>query len=256
MLSKKSEQFLVELRMYLISKGKNDNEINEITEELEVHLLEAEAQGKDVSHIIGNSPKQYMKSIGKSMNTDFRQLVVLIPMMLLLFVAFLCFGPAIEGKFSLSNSIIWTMLLTICVSFLIYGLLLFKVLPKFFQSKWGYILAFGAFVLVTGLDVVITLWFHKQGAEATFNATPFQNNLIVLLCIVIFIGSAIYTKSWFLILIPLFNSLGPLATRFIPEEINRNPTYVFYTTLFLLIITAFVIVIFIRKRKSSTIKRS
>ena len=67
MVSKQAEQFLVELRMYLISKGKNDQEINEITEELEVHLMEAEAAGKDVSHIIGDSPKNYMKSIGESM---------------------------------------------------------------------------------------------------------------------------------------------------------------------------------------------
>jgi uncharacterized membrane-anchored protein len=45
MVPKKAEQFLVELRFYLMSKGKNDQEINEITEELEVHLMEAEAEG-------------------------------------------------------------------------------------------------------------------------------------------------------------------------------------------------------------------
>jgi uncharacterized membrane-anchored protein len=59
MLSNKSERFLVELRMHLMSKGKNDNEINEITEELEDHLLQAEAEGKDVTHIVGESPKEY-----------------------------------------------------------------------------------------------------------------------------------------------------------------------------------------------------
>lgn len=256
MLSKESEQFLIELRMYLISKGKNDNEINEITEELEVHLLEAEAQGKDVSHIIGDSPKQYMKSIGKSMNTDFRQLAILVPMVFLLLVAFTSLGPAIEGKFSLSTSMIWITISIAGLSFLIYGLLLFKVLPKFFNSKWGYIIILGAFLFVTGLDVVITLWLNKPGAVPSFIATPFQNNLIVLLCIVVFIASAIYTKSWFLILIPLLNSLGPLASKFLPDEVNKNPTYVFYTTLFLLVITAFVIFLFIRKRKSNVIKKS
>jgi uncharacterized membrane-anchored protein len=157
MLSKKSEQFLTELRLFLISKGKNDNEINEITEELEVHLLEAEAAGKDVSHIIGESPKQYMKSIGESMKTDFRQLAVLVPMAVLLLAAYISLGPAIEGKFSLSFSIIWIAISTGILSLIISGLLLFKVLPKFFHSKWGYILTIGTFLLMTGLDVIITL---------------------------------------------------------------------------------------------------
>lgn len=56
MISKESEQLLIELRLYLISKGKNDKEINEITEELEVHLAETESEGKDVTKIIGESP--------------------------------------------------------------------------------------------------------------------------------------------------------------------------------------------------------
>lgn len=251
MLSKKSEQFLIELRMYLISKGKNDSEINEITEELEVHLLEAEANGKDVSNIIGDSPKQYMKSIGKSMKTDFRQLAVLVPMMLLLLAAYVSFGPAIEGTFSLSSTIIWIAIFTGTLGLIIYGVLLFKVLPKFMNSKWGYILAFGVALCVTGLDIIAVLCFKKQGFESSFIATSFQNNLIVVICIVIFIASAIYTKTWFSIYIPLFISFGPLANRFIPEEINKNPTYIFYTILLLLGITALVIYLFIRKRKGN-----
>ena len=35
MLSEKSEAILLELRMYLISKGKNDQQIQDIIEELE-----------------------------------------------------------------------------------------------------------------------------------------------------------------------------------------------------------------------------
>jgi hypothetical protein len=256
MLSKKSEQFLIELRMYLISKGKNDSEINEITEELEVHLLEAEANGKDVSNIIGDSPKQYMKSIGKSMKTDFRQLAVLVPLMLLLLAAYFSFAPAIEGTFLLSSTIIWIAIFTGGLGLIIYGVLLFKVLPKFMNSKWGYILAFGATLCVTGLDIIAILFYKKQGIESLFIATPIQNNLIIVICIIIFIASAIYTKTWFTIYIPLFISLGPLANRFIPEKINKNPTFIFYTILVLLGITALIIYIFIKKRKRNEFKKT
>jgi hypothetical protein len=249
MLSKKSEQFLVELRLYLISKGKNDKEINEVTEELEVHLIEAESEGKDVTHIIGESPKQYMKSIGKSMNTDYRQIVSLVPMMILLLAAYFSIGPAIEGKFSLSKGIILIALIAGFIGMIIYSFLLFKVLPKFIQSKWGYFLTIGTSFLVTGLGVIVLLWYKEQDFKSIYIATPFQNNLIVVICILIFIASALYTKTWFTILIPLFISIGPLANRFIPEDINKNPTYIFYTILLLVGITAFIIFFLIRKRK-------
>jgi hypothetical protein len=52
----------------------------------------------------------------------------------------------------------------------------------------------------------------------------------------------------------MFISLGPLANRFIPDEINKNPTYILYTIL-LLGISALVIFLFIKKRKSNAIKK-
>ncbi|WP_413303752.1 hypothetical protein AA0X95_26730 [Bacillus sp. 1P10SD] len=251
MLSKESEQFLVELRLYLISKGKNDREINEITEELEVHLLEAESEGKDVTHIIGDSPKKYIKSIGESMKTDYRQIIGLVPMMILLLAAYFSIGPAIEGEFSLSKGIILIALIAGIIGMVIYSFLLFKVLPKFLHSKWGYFLTIGTSLLVTGLGVVVLLWYKEQGFKSIYIATPFQNNLIAVVCIVIFIASALYTKTWFSILIPLFISLGPIANRFIPEDINKNRTYIFYTVLLLVGITVFIIFFIIRKRKNS-----
>ena len=42
-LSDKSRKFIDDLRLYLFSSGKNDQEIKEITEELEDHLHEAES---------------------------------------------------------------------------------------------------------------------------------------------------------------------------------------------------------------------
>ncbi|MBT2692741.1 DUF1129 family protein [Bacillus sp. ISL-55] len=249
MVSKRAEQFLVELRMYLISKGKNDQEINEITEELEVHLTEAEAAGKDVSHIIGDSPKNYMKSIGESMKTDYRQLAGLVPLMILLISAYLSVGPAIEGTFSVSQGTIWFALVISSISILVYGAFLFKIMPKFFHSKWGYMIFFGISIIVTGIMVALMFWYKSQEFEAVFVATPSQNNLIIVLCAVIFIGAALYTKTWFTVLIPLFLSMGPIATRLIPEEANNDPLYITITILAFLLASAVAIAIFIFQSK-------
>jgi uncharacterized membrane-anchored protein len=249
MLSKKSEQFLIELRMHLISKGKNDNEINEITEELEDHLLQAEAEGKDVSSIVGESPKEYMKSIGESMKTDYRQLLGLVPLFLLLLAAYFSLGPAIEGKFSLTGGMLLIVSIGSIVGILIYGAFLFKVMPKYFQSKWSYFLMIGTMILVTGLGVAVLLWYHAQDFQPVFTATPLQNNLILAACIVIFIAAAIYTKTWFTIIIPLFLSLGPIANRFIPEDVNEDPTLILYTIILLAVISAIAIFVLIRRKK-------
>ncbi|UOE55914.1 hypothetical protein LIT38_02465 [Bacillus sp. CMF12] len=249
MVSKESEQFLTELRFYLMSKGKNDDEINEITEELEVHLMEAEADGKDVSYIIGDSPKQYMKSIGESMSTDYRQMAGLVPLMILLLGAYVSVGPAIEGNFSLSKGMLWIAIIAGSIAVGAYSLLIFRVLPKFLHSKWSAVLLLGASVAMTGLMVMILLWNQKQGFEPIFTATPFQNNVIVAVCAVIFIVSAIYTKTWFTIIIPLFLSVGPIANRFIPQDVNEDPTYILYTLIAFVIIAAFMIFIFMAKRK-------
>ncbi|WP_079505834.1 DUF1129 family protein [Mesobacillus jeotgali] len=249
MVSKQAEQFLVELRMYLISKGKNDQEINEITEELEVHLMEAEAAGKDVSHIIGESPRKYMKSIGESMKTDYRQIAGLVPLMILLLSAYLSIGPAIEGTFSVSQGTIWSAVIISVIGILIYGLFLFKALPKLFQSKWKYLLFLATFIAVTNLMVSFLLWYQAQDFETVFVASPAQNNWIIILSAAIFISAALYTKTWLTIIIPLFISMGPIATRFIPEKANNDPLYITITLLAFLLAAAAAITIFFIQRK-------
>ena len=81
MLSKQADQFMIELRMYLMSKGKNDKEIIEVIDELNDHLLQAEAEGKSIKDITGESPRAYMKSIGQEMGFDARQFLSLAPLL-------------------------------------------------------------------------------------------------------------------------------------------------------------------------------
>jgi hypothetical protein len=135
------------------------------------------------------------------------------------------------------------------IGVLIYAVLLFKVLPGYIQSKWSYFLLLGTMLLVTGLGVAVLFWYNTQDFQPVFTATPLQNNLILAACIVIFIAAAIYTKTWFTIIIPLFLSLGPIANRFIPEDVNEDPTLILYTVILLAVISAIAIFVLVRKKK-------
>lgn len=69
-LSTESTRFLEDLKVYLLASGKNEQATNEIVLELEDHLIEAEADGKSVRTITGESPADYIQSISKEMAFD------------------------------------------------------------------------------------------------------------------------------------------------------------------------------------------
>lgn len=233
MLSKKANQFMIELKMYLMSKGKKDKEINEILDELEDHLIQAEAEGKSIRDITGDSPRAYMKSVGQEMSFDGKQFLSLVPMTALLLIAFMAFTPSIQGDFSLSKMGVWGAVIGMVLSFALYGFLFTRVLPKVFYSKWFYVIVAIAYVLLTGFFALVFL-FDKN---PFFVATPLQNNLILIGCIAVFIIWSLYAKTWITILIPFIMSVGPIATRFVPPKINQDPIFITITIVILLPIT-------------------
>ena len=72
-LSTESTRFLEDLKVYLLASGKNEQATNEIVLELEDHLIEAEADGKSVRSITGESPAAYIQSISHEMAFDSKQ---------------------------------------------------------------------------------------------------------------------------------------------------------------------------------------
>lgn len=248
MLSQQADQFIIELRMYLMSKGKNDTEINEVIDELSDHILQAEAEGKSMKDITGVSPRAYMKSIGQEMGFDARQLISLIPFTALLVMAYFCFTPAILGEFSLSKIGIWGAIAGTILSFVLYGFLFVRVLPKVFYSKWFYIIVGIAYLLLSGFFVLVFLFDN----DPFFVATPLQNNFILIGCIAVFIIFSLYAKSWISIIIPLFMSLGPLTSRFIPKDINEDPFYMTLAVIICILITIVILYFLFRKGKQKS----
>lgn len=245
MLSKEAEQFIIELRMYLLSKGKNEMEMDEIIVELEDHLVQAEAEGKNVKDITGDSPREYMKSIGEELGFDARQFIILAPMSVLLILAFLMFTPALWGDFTLSKIGLWGMGTATVLSFALYGFLFVKVLPRFFHSKVFYIIAGLAYLIVFGIFIIVEF----LDKNPFFIATPMQNNLIVIGCIIVFTIWAFYAKTWITILVPFFMSWGPIADRLIPAHMNEDPFFITLAITLFVIITAAVMYFIYRSSK-------
>ncbi|HEY4601695.1 MAG TPA: hypothetical protein VIG73_10550 [Cerasibacillus sp.] len=126
-LSKKSNKFLEDLRAYLFAKGKKFEEIKEITNELEMHLLEAEKNGKPIEKIVGNSPAEYMEMISKEMDIDVSGWFKYILLIIIGSFTFKIFSDVSKGELAYSvfeivghiaDSILFIILLFAAVKFI------------------------------------------------------------------------------------------------------------------------------------------
>ncbi|WP_353948668.1 hypothetical protein ABNN70_02525 [Sporolactobacillus sp. Y61] len=129
-LSEESREFLKNLRLYLLSSGKKETEIEDIVGELEDHLSEAEKDGKSVEMIIGRTPKAYMDQLAGEMSFDPRNLLVYGPMILLGVICFDILNKAADGIFS------WSLLeITGNLLITLLGLILIILLFKYVASR-------------------------------------------------------------------------------------------------------------------------
>ncbi|WP_083954083.1 HAAS domain-containing protein [Virgibacillus siamensis] len=101
-LTDQSKKFIDDLRLYLFSSGKNNQEINEIAEELEDHLVDAELNGKSIQHIVGSSPQEYMTSISNEMTNDYKAWAKYVPLIVMGAISSPVLGDVMEGTLSYS----------------------------------------------------------------------------------------------------------------------------------------------------------
>ncbi|GAB6565188.1 DUF1129 domain-containing protein [Bacillus mobilis] len=69
-ISKEGEKFLIDTKVYLITKGMKEEDVDAFLEDAELHLIEGEKEGKTVKDIFGDSPKEYAEELAKEMEKD------------------------------------------------------------------------------------------------------------------------------------------------------------------------------------------
>ncbi|MDY0404547.1 DUF1129 family protein [Virgibacillus sp. 179-BFC.A HS] len=202
-LTKKSQEFLENLRLYLFSTGKNPDEIEDIVNELEVHLFEAEKKGKPIEKIIGKSPKEYMKMVSDEMAIDYRTWFKYICLIVFGSFSISIFIDLWEGNLSYTfMEIIGSI--AIGAIFIVSVVMGFKYISTINQSnkKQGIVLvsiAILPIVLFVGLiylnRIIDTpvIYFGNKGSLA-----------IGVIAALVIIGVSIWAKSWTLIIIMAF----------------------------------------------------
>lgn len=202
-LSKKSQDFLENLSVYLFSSGKRTDEIEDIVSELEVHLFEAEKEGKPIEKIIGKSPKEYMKMVSDEMEIDYRTWFKYICFIIFGSFSFSIFIDLWEGNLSYS-------ILEIIGHIVIGAIFITSVFTGFkFISTTNRSLKIQGLILGCIVILPMALFFGLIYLNRAID-TPvihFGNKgslVIGMIAAIILIGVSIWAKSWTLIVIMAF----------------------------------------------------
>ncbi|WP_019415117.1 hypothetical protein [Paenisporosarcina sp. TG20] len=212
MLTTRSINFIDNLRIYLLTSGKNENEVKEVTEELRDHLIESEKHGKSIDEIIEGTPEDCMDSIKLEMKTDYTSIVKNMPIYFLGVMAYFIMGPAIREEFELNMFQVIGFPIISAIGLLIYIFLLQKSSKNQYSSKKFFLLGMIAGASVTALFILLLLGSNFF-VEPFYKASPIGTSVIIVICIAIFISLAFWSKTFSAIWVP--------ALLFIPDYFYR-----------------------------------
>lgn len=194
-LSRKSQSFLENLRLYLISSGKEEKEIHSIVEELEDHLMEAEARGKTVDHIVGDSPKEYMKQLSKEMNTNTRSLFKVIMIILFGALSFSILTNAIKDELSYSMlEMLGTVVVSLVLIFSIGSIFKYMAAANLSKRK-----EFGLYYLMGMLPIVLfvgLIYLNRLIETPIFAFGRYGTMIAVIVTLCFLIGISYWSKTW------------------------------------------------------------
>lgn len=199
-LSKKSQEFLENLRIYLFSSGKNSKEIEDIIDELESHLLEAEEDGKSIEKIIGNSPKEYMEKISSEMDIDSQVWIKYIALIIFGSFTIKVFSDLLEGNLSYSVLEISGHIIISAV-FIATILLAFKYLSSVNRPLKKQILIFGGLGFLPITLFLGLIYLNKMISTPTINFGNIGSLIVGIIAMIFILGAFYWAKTWTLMIV-------------------------------------------------------
>ncbi|MCK8454002.1 HAAS domain-containing protein [Bacillus safensis] len=186
MVSKETRHILLELQLYLISKGKNQDEIDELMDELTAHAVEAEKDGKTGEDVFGGDPRSYADELAKELSGNHKDWVPFVSAFLIGSLFYMILADAISQNLSYS----WFALIgypLVLVANVIMIIVMFRA--SAFQTSSRVFLYFwmlGIFQMTA--MVTIKLLDQKVGTPLLVltSGQRWGVILLMLLCIVVF----------------------------------------------------------------------
>ncbi|WP_020006760.1 hypothetical protein [Salinicoccus albus] len=256
MLSKKSERFLKEFRIEMMTRGKNEEYRDELEEELRDHLTMAEQNGTSLESVTGGSVKNYLKTLSSEIpeTNDLKRNLVLLFVFL---IGMFTIPSLIGGSFDYTLAMLFYY---ICTALL--GPILFYTAVKFIFIRYTSLQTekidkMGIFLCV--IYAVFYMGMLSGGLYLAKNYPLYElfelstqiNMTIGLILLGAFIMVTILMKKWFYAFLITAISLPDVISRLF---INNDPTsgnYLMVSSILVIIVNilVFAVLIFYSKKE-------
>ncbi|MGM7430649.1 DUF1129 domain-containing protein [Bacillus pacificus] len=221
-ISKEGEKFLIDTKVYLITKGMKEEDVDAFLADAELHLIEGEKKGKTVSDIFGDSPKEYAEELAKEMEKDKSGSIKTILGMIIgiggywLLTNILFESP--NHEFTLTNVqlIGYPIVLMITIVGTIFAFKMSSFKSKIKEFSIIYVAA-----LLPILLLVLLLFMNKWYGTPVLQLTTMQSYILAgVILLVLLIGEA-YILGW----IGILAVIVPLLIMFVFKELGKQNLY-------------------------------
>ncbi|MBK5451361.1 DUF1129 domain-containing protein [Bacillus sp. TH22] len=221
-VSKEGEKFLIDTKVYLITKGIKEEDVDAFLEDAELHLIEGEKKGKTVSDIFGDSPKEYAEELANEMEKDKSGSIKTILGMIIgiggywLITNILFESP--NHEFTLTNVqlIGYPIVLMITIVAIIFAFKMSSFKSKIKEFSIIYVAA-----LLPILLLVLLMFMNKWYGTPVLQLTTMQSYILAgIVLLVLLIGEA-FILGW----IGILAVIVPLLIMFVFKELGKQNPY-------------------------------
>ncbi len=221
-ISKEGEKFLIDTKVYLITKGIKEEDVDAFLEDAELHLIEGEQERKTVKDIFGDSPKAYAEELAKEMEKDKDGSIKSILAMVIGIGGYWLLTNVLFGssnhEFTLTNVqlIGYPIVLMITIVGIIVAFKMSSFKSKIKEFSIIYVAA-----LLPILLLVLLMFMNKWYGTPVLQLTTMQSYILAgVILLILLIGEA-YILGW----IGILAVIVPLLIMFVFKELGKQNLY-------------------------------
>ncbi|PES63425.1 hypothetical protein CN507_21225 [Bacillus cereus] len=221
-VSKEGEKFLIDTKVYLITKGIKEADVDAFLEDAELHLIEGEQEGKTVNDIFGDSPKEYAEELAKEMEKDKGGSIKSILGMIIGIGGYWLLTNILFGspnhEFTLTNVqlIGYPIVLMITIVGTIFAFKMSSFKSKIKEFSIIYVAA-----LLPILLLVLLMFMNEWYGTPVLQLTTMQSYILAgIVLLVLLIGEA-YILGW----IGILAVIVPLLIMFVFKDLGKQNSY-------------------------------
>ncbi len=221
-ISKEGEKFLTDTKVYLLTKGIKEEDIDIFLEDAELHLVEGEKKGKTVKDIFGDSPKEYADELAKEMEVDkvgnmktiFSMIIGIGGYWLLTNILF----HHSNHQFTLTDVQVIGYPIVLLIT-IIGTIIAFRM--SSFQSKIKEFSMIYIIILTPILLLVLLMFLNKWYGTPVLQLSIIQSYILAAIIFLLLIIGEVYVLGW----IGIFVILVPFSIMFIFKQLEEQSVY-------------------------------